>query len=730
VAGRLEQGFREVDAAASTKEHQTLATETGQWIGAQLAAGRYTIKSLLGEGGMGLIFRAWDRNLQSEVVIKIPRTPATADRSFTERFLREVHSLVKLAHPHIVRILDIGEHQAVPYAVMQYLPGGSLADRIRSTSGTRVPMPLGALASWLGEIASALDFIHGQQFIHRDVKPANILFDAHGNVYLGDFGVAKALATLAANEQPLELTAGGMLVGTPGYLAPEMILSRTYDGRADQYALAMVVHETLAGSHPFAGLPLSAILVSQATEALPELHEAQPQIPPAVSAAVSKGLAKDPAARFPDCTALAEAVLAAIRAPQAVASQPVTQAMTAVRVPDVPDPGLAPTITDQFQPTPLTGTQAPLVQAPTASPVPSPKGRHLRIGLGLAAGLIAILVWWSFQATPETSLITQDSAITGTVTIDFKTRSEPSNPEAVDTYQVDLTVRVKADAAINYSGTILRRPVSRTAHEGQAFGYLFRLNVSACQFNRDGVPQTDLTRPLGTISGNAFLSQRGLYHFDHLTWTPAVGPAESFQGDVQGRQRAQRAEARRELQFAWEGNAERFVVENPDPLEFLGLRIPGDRGLSPVTLRGDLTFNYATGSYLTDNLAFEYADGRSDHVQGTIIWKTGPECATDGKGQYLFNLVFNGRDAKNPRLRARLFPGEGDLLNVSRSQSSLTGVIAYDDQGTRREVHGESVFTPTKSTATFNLHANRLTRQQLDTFVKMWLLMSGPINDE
>jgi hypothetical protein len=93
-------------------------------------------------------------------------------------------------------------------------------------------------------------------------------------------------------------------------------------------------------------------------------------------------------------------------------------------------------------------------------------------------------------------------------------------------------------------------------------------------------------------------------------------------------------------------------------------------------------------------------------------------------------LVFNGRDAKNPRLRARLFPGEGDLLNVSRSQSSLTGVIAYDDQGTRREVHGESVFTPTKSTATFNLHANRLTRQQLDTFVKMWLLMSGPINDE
>lgn len=341
-----------------------MATETGQWIGAQLAAGRYTIKSLLGEGGMGLIFRAWDRNLQSEVVIKIPRTPATADRSFTERFLREVHSLVKLAHPHIVRILDIGEHQAVPYAVMQYLPGGSLADRIRSTSGTRVPMPLGALASWLGEIASALDFIHGQQFIHRDVKPANILFDAHGNVYLGDFGVAKALATLAANEQPLELTAGGMLVGTPGYLAPEMILSRTYDGRADQYALAMVVHETLAGSHPFAGLPLSAILVSQATEALPELHETQPQIPPAVSAAVSKGLAKDPAARFPDCTALAEAVLAAIRSPQAVASQPVTQAMTAVRVPDVPDPGLAPTITDQFQPTPLTGTQAPLVQRP------------------------------------------------------------------------------------------------------------------------------------------------------------------------------------------------------------------------------------------------------------------------------------------------------------------------------------------------------------------------------
>lgn len=710
-----------------------MPTDTGQWIGAQLAGGRYTIQALLGEGGMGLIFRAWDRNLQSEVVIKIPRTPLAADQSFTARFLREVHSLVKLAHPHIVRILDIGEHQSVPYAVMQYLPGGSLADRLRSASGqSRVPMPLGGLASWLGEIASALDFIHGQQFIHRDVKPANILFDAHGNVYLGDFGVAKALASLTANEQPLELTSGGMLVGTPGYLAPEMILSRTYDGRVDQYALGMVVHEALAGTHPFAGLPLSAILVAQATEALPELHEAQPRIPAAVTAAVSRALSKDPAARFPDCTAFAEAVLAAIRSPQAEASLPVTQAMTAVKLPEVLDPGLAPTITDQFQPTPSTGTQAPLVQAASpASPVRSTKGRYLRVGSILAACLAVIVGVW-FLSSRETGLITQESAITGSVTIDFKTRSEPSNPEAVDTYQVDLTVRIKADAAINYSGTILRRPVSQAEHEGQAFGYLFRLNVSACQFTRDGTPRADLTRPLGTISGNAFLNHRGRYHFDHLTWTPAVGPAESFQGDVQGKQGESHTEAKRELQFAWEGNAERFVVENPDPLEFLGLRIPGDRGLglAPATLRGDLTFNYATGSYLTDNLVFDYADGRSDHVQGTIIWKTGPEYATDGKGQYLFNLVFNGDRVKKPRLRARLFSGESDLLNVSKSQSSLTGVIAYRDQGPRSEVRGEPVLTPHKSTATFNLHANRLTWQQLDTFVKMWLLMSGPINDE
>src|SRR5262249_28183255 len=157
------------------------------------------------------------------------------------------------------------------------------------------------------QVARALDFMHSQQFVHRDIKPANILFDAHNNVYLADFGLAKGLAALGA-EGGAGLTGTGMVLGTAGYMAPEQIMGQPADGRADQYAVAMTVYESLAGRCPFEGLPLPAILIRQTTERLPPLHEVVSAIPEAVSWPIQRALAKDPSGRFPTCLAFAQAL--------------------------------------------------------------------------------------------------------------------------------------------------------------------------------------------------------------------------------------------------------------------------------------------------------------------------------------------------------------------------------------------------------------------------------------
>jgi len=134
---------------------------------------------------------------------------------------------------------DVGVHDDVPFLVLEYLLGGSLRDRQDTdANGQRLPRPSAELRSWLEGIAAALDFIHQQGFIHRDIKPDNILFDAKGHVFLSDFGIVKALTAGRAKARQSVLTGTGMVIGTPQYMAPELLLGQPYDGRADQYALA------------------------------------------------------------------------------------------------------------------------------------------------------------------------------------------------------------------------------------------------------------------------------------------------------------------------------------------------------------------------------------------------------------------------------------------------------------------------------------------------------------
>jgi serine/threonine protein kinase len=281
-----------------------------EWSGLALAGGRYRVTAKLGEGGMGFVYRALDQNIDSDVVIKVPRQAMMDDPDFAGRFTREIRSLVKLSHPHIVKVTDVGNYDGIPFAVMQYLAGGSLEDqRPVASSGQVLPCDPRSVSRWLLAVAEALDYIHSQGYVHRDVKPGNILFDTQGHAFLSDFGVAKVLAS-AENPAPSQtaMTGAGMVLGTPEYMAPELIMGNQFDGRVDQYALAITVYELLCGRRPFEDETKTRVLVLHTSQAPSPLTAWCPTLPARLSQAVLKGLAKEPSQRYPSCVALARAV--------------------------------------------------------------------------------------------------------------------------------------------------------------------------------------------------------------------------------------------------------------------------------------------------------------------------------------------------------------------------------------------------------------------------------------
>ena len=254
--------------------------------------GRYHILEKLGEGGMAVVYKAFDTKLEREVALKIIRVDAILPNALErtkKRFEREAKALAKLNHPNIVPIMDSGQEGDTPYLVMGYIPGGTLKKKI-----TGNPLPWREAAQLLIPIAQALAYSHKQGIVHRDIKPLNILITAENEPMLTDFGIARILQ----QDETLDLTGTGMGVGTPEYMAPEQGLGHKVDHRADIYALGIIFYEMLTGRKPFQADTPMAVVVKQINDPLPRPEQFASDIPDDIQAILLKMLAKKPEYRY------------------------------------------------------------------------------------------------------------------------------------------------------------------------------------------------------------------------------------------------------------------------------------------------------------------------------------------------------------------------------------------------------------------------------------------------
>ncbi len=283
--------------------------------------GRYRLESLVGRGGMAEVWRAEDMKLGRAVAVKVILAAHATDRNFLDRFVREARVVASLEHPNILPVYDVGEEEELPFLVMPFLEGGTLRDRMQQG-----PVPLAAAAAFIGQLAGALDAAHEAGVLHRDVKPANVLLGKADRLFLADFGIARLVETETG------LTATGMVVGTPIYMAPEQAQGKPASPASDRYALAVIAYELLAGRPPFEGENPLSLMNQHVTTPAPALSARIAGLPAGLDAVFERALAKDPAARHPTSGAFAAAVAAFAPTGVAGAVPPTAPASTAPTV--------------------------------------------------------------------------------------------------------------------------------------------------------------------------------------------------------------------------------------------------------------------------------------------------------------------------------------------------------------------------------------------------------------
>ena len=268
----------------------------------------YRIVRLLGSGGMGEVYLAQHPRLPRQDALKILHIDVSADQDYRQRFIREADLAAKLWHPNIVRVNDRGEFNGQLWIAMDYVDGTDAASLLRDRYP--VGMPADEVATIIAAIASALNYAHAHDLLHRDVKPANILLanpeDGERRILLSDFGIARTIGDISG------LTATNMTIGTVAYAAPEQLMGEDIDGRADQYALAATAYHLLTGSTLFPQSNPAVVISRHLTAPPPKLADTRPGLA-AFDPVLAVALAKNPADRFARCTDFALAFAKAAR---------------------------------------------------------------------------------------------------------------------------------------------------------------------------------------------------------------------------------------------------------------------------------------------------------------------------------------------------------------------------------------------------------------------------------
>ncbi|MEZ5355026.1 MAG: bifunctional serine/threonine-protein kinase/formylglycine-generating enzyme family protein [Bryobacteraceae bacterium] len=328
--------------------------------------GRYEIKDKLGEGGMGVVYRALDSELMREVAIKVIRREALGgEDDALERFDREAKAAGQLKHHSIVTIYDRGEWNGLPYLVMELVEGVTLDQLLRQGG-----LDHSGVLNVLSQVASGVDYAHQRGVIHRDLKPANILVQSDGTAKILDFGIAKM------SSGGTSATQVGMLVGSPAYMPPERFLGDDSTRSTDIWALGVTAFEALTGQRPFQGGDWQAVAYKICNEPTPDPTRLNPSLPSTASQVLQRVLAKSPDQRFSDCSGFTAALLSAYRSGAPTPPPP---------APHAPGP------------------DAPTRVEPIGEPA-TPSRSLKAAGAGVAAGaVLALGVWlsgWLDPATP------------------------------------------------------------------------------------------------------------------------------------------------------------------------------------------------------------------------------------------------------------------------------------------------------------------------------------------